>query len=470
MKVKNRPAPEKPASDRQEPLVHPDPFRPQTDVVPLWARALFSGLTGALCLAILVLAGYGAYQLMEKEPVAPASVENTEGSPSSTSPDVSQLPPTQQEPIAIGPDLGLVIEQDAEQSEVSLASSDGKTQQSAANIARNILPSVVGIASYGRESYDEPSTTGSGFVLSKDGYVVTCGHIVENASRITVILSNGKQEKAELVGLDTQTDIAVLKVGATSLIPVRFGSSDTLLPGASVLAVGNPGGAVFTGSITDGVLSSPSRSVKIRQDSYYTMDALQITAVIDPGNNGGPLCDVYGNVVGICSSEQRSDEYPSAYFAIPSSVLIPVAEDLVQYGRVTGRVWLGIGAVALNEATARLNGLPSGVMVTTIYEGSNVADAGLHPNDIILTIDGKVMDSLDALRSFLDAHSPGDLVTLTVFRRGEQAGSQESGESADESAAASQSESSRYGDGYMLQIYLYLLEDTGSLIGAFVPE
>ena len=422
-----------------------------------------------MALAILALAGYGAYRLLEKEPVAPPSYSEGSENSASASPDESQVPfpPTQQEPVVIGPELGLVLEEPSESSEVSLNSGGEKQAQSAAEIVRSILPSVVGISCYERNSDDEPSARGSGFVLSKDGYLVTCGHLVENASRITAVLSNGKKEHASLVGLDTRTDIAVLKIEASSLIPVRFGSSDSLSPGASVLAIGNPGGDVFTGSITDGVLSAPSRSVKICEGSFYTMDALQITAAVDPGNNGGPLCDVYGNVIGLCSGQQKSSDYPSASFAIPSSVLVPVVEDLVQYGRVTGRVWLGIGAVAISETTARLNGLPSGIMVTTIYDGSNVADAGLQPNDIILTIDGKVMGSLDALRDFLDSHRPGDLVTLTVFRRGDPQGSVSGQETTPESSSESPSP---YSNGYMLQIYLYLLEDNGSLIGAFVPE
>lgn len=465
--VKNRK--KSPGDPTAEPLFQPETIQTRAEAVPFWARALFTGLTGLLGLAILVLAGYGAYRLMETEPPAPSSASSPSESETDAPSSISQLPPTQQEPVVIGPDLNLVVERGSESSEVNLTAADGKTPLTSEEIVHNILPSIVGITSYAKD-VSEPLATGSGFVLSEDGYLVTCAHLVENAARINVVLSNNKQQTAELVGLDAQTDLAVLKINASSLIPVRFGQSDTLSPGVSVLAVGNPGGATFTGSITDGVLSSPSRSVKIRQNAYYTMDALQITAVVDPGNNGGPLCDVYGNVIGVCSSEQKSDEFPSAFFAIPSSVVVSVAEDLVQYGRVTGRVWLGIGAVALNETTAKLNGLPSGVMVTTIYEGSNVADAGLQPNDIIITIDGKVMNSLDALRSFLDDHSPGDLVTLTVFRRGETSAVVGSETESSEDGSQSESSSGVYDNGYMLQIYLYLLEDTGSLIGAFVPE
>lgn len=273
------------------------------------------------------------------------------------------------------------------------------------------------------------SGVGSGFILSDDGYIATNHHVVENASKITVVLHDGTEYEAELVGSDSITDIAVIKVDAHDLPVMERGNSDEVLVGDLAVAIGTPASIELAGTVTDGIISAVNRKIDIT-DSYgrviKTMTLIQTNATINPGNSGGPLINRYGQVIGI-NTLKLTDQYEGIGFAIPINGAVSIMNQLIADGAVsdrsdslvTGKASIGIQCVDVTEEEADYYGIPKGVLVMQINKGGSAAKAGLRRGDIIIAFNGKTVESTDEINTIKEEFNAGDEVTLTVFRDGE---------------------------------------------------
>lgn len=303
-------------------------------------------------------------------------------------------------------------------------------------VAQKLIPSVVCVQNYqvrrqsgniweqfGFYSQDEaqeggelsPAGEGSGIILSKDGYIVTNQHVIDGATNISVVTSDGSTYDARLVGEDTQTDLAVLKIDTEDeLVPAEFGDSDDLQVTDQVLAIGNPGGLQFNSSVTIGYVSALNRPVT-NSETGFMVNCIQTDAAINPGNSGGALVNSDGLVVGINSSKIAATEYEGMGFAIPSSVVQPIVSDLIEHGYVTNRPMLGVRGEFLNRLQANYIGLSQGFMIGSVDTDSAKA-SGLQMYDIVTAIDDTQLVSANTISSYLATKKPGDKVTLTVDR------------------------------------------------------
>lgn len=297
-------------------------------------------------------------------------------------------------------------------------------------VAKKVIPSVVCIQNYQRsnnnsmfffgggaqsgDAGDEvsPASEGSGIIATSDGYIITNAHVVEGASSLKVILSDGTSYEAQLVGSDSITDLAVIKIDATGLQAAEFGSSGDLEVGDSVMAIGNPGGLELSSSVTQGIVSALNRQIT-NSETGYTMDCIQTDTAINPGNSGGALVNMYGQVVGINSSKIVAEGYEGLGFAIPIDDAQSVISNLKEYGYVKDRAVLGITGQYLDSMSARFYGLTSGMYVASISNES-VSNAGITQGCIITKIDDTDVTSSNTITSYVSKLKPGDTVTLTV--------------------------------------------------------
>lgn len=323
-----------------------------------------------------------------------------------------------------------------EDSNPTTSVSGSMTQQ---EVAAKVIPSVVCIQNYqqstlqqglatsgwGRNTQDEqgsteedsavsPASEGSGIIATSDGYIITNAHVVDGADSLKVITSDGTTYDAKLVGSDSMTDLAVIKVEATGLTAAEFGSSDDLVVADPVIAIGNPGGLQFNSSVTIGYVSALNRSVT-NSETGYTMECIQTDAAINPGNSGGALVNMYGQVIGINSSKIVATGYEGLGFAIPIDDALPVISDLKEYGYVKDRAMLGISGQYLDSWTANFYGLPSGMYVASITNDS-VSKAGVQKGDVITKIDDTDVTSANTISGYIAKKKPGDTVTLSVTR------------------------------------------------------
>ncbi len=300
-----------------------------------------------------------------------------------------------------------------------------RTQRPAARTRGNIPPELLPFIDPQNAPPQEGS--GSGFVITEDGYIVTNNHVVADADRITVHMSDRKSYDAKLIGRDPQTDVAVLKVDAKGLTKVALGDDERLRVGEWVLAVGNPLGLDFT--VTAGIVSAKgrgSREVPVNQQNQWAItDFIQTDAAINPGNSGGPLVNIRGEVIGINTAIASQTGYYTGYgFAIPIGLARIVWNDLIENGRVR-RAALG---VAINDVTAEDADAAKLKKITGVkVEGCSVAggpspacDAGIEAGDIILTLDGVAVDRVSALQRFVRGKKPGETVSVEVNRFGAQ--------------------------------------------------
>ena len=274
------------------------------------------------------------------------------------------------------------------------------------------------------------AASGSGFVLTQDGYIVTNYHVIEDAANdpsvtIEVSFASGEKYTAKLVGGEQDNDVAVLKIDATGLQPVTLGNSDELVVGETVYAIGNPLGEL-TYSLTDGIVSALDRLITTSttdengQTETTTLNVLQTNCAINPGNSGGPLFDSYGNVVGIVSAKYtQSSSGVSAEglgFAIPINDVKDILSDLIEHGYVTGKPYMGVQVSSVPEYAQRY-GISAGAYVESVADGSCAQKAGLQVGDIIIAIDDTAIDSSSALTAALSSnYKAGDTATLTVLR------------------------------------------------------
>ena len=295
-------------------------------------------------------------------------------------------------------------------------------------IAQKVIPSVVCIQNFQRTSQStlfgygqqqEDSTEeqdageGSGIIATSDGYIITNAHVVEGADSLKVLLYDGSTYEAELIGSDSVTDLAVVKIEAANLVPATFGSSSDLQVADQVMAVGNPGGLQFSSSVTVGYVSALDRPVT--SEDGYTMNCIQTDAAINPGNSGGALVNKYGQVVGINSSKIAATGYEGLGFAIPIDDAQPVISSLKEYGYVRDRAVLGITGQYIDSMTARFYGFPTSGMYVASITNSSVSAAGITQGCMITKIDDVTVSSQTAITSYLTQKKPGDTVTLEWY-------------------------------------------------------
>ena len=309
----------------------------------------------------------------------------------------------------------------------SISATSG-TGLSTAQVAELVSPSVVVITTeqvvysqwswYGQSQVE--SGAGSGVIISSDGYILTCAHVVSGASNITVSIGD-KDYPATLVGEDTTSDIAVVKVDATGLTPATVGDSDNLKVGESVMAVGNPLGELG-GTVTSGIVSALNRSVSIQSSSAVnTMSLIQMDASVSPGNSGGGLFNMNGELIGIVNAKSSSSDAEGLGFAIPINDAIKVAQDLLENGYVTGRPYMGITYLAVNDAqtAAQLGVNAYGIYVVDVVSGGPADKAGLKAGDRIVSIDNTEVAQKTDLGTLMQEHSAGDTLSITVARDGQ---------------------------------------------------
>ena len=316
---------------------------------------------------------------------------------------------------------------DSADSSIAAASSTG-TGLTTEQVADMVSPSVVVITTeqvvysqwswYGQNQVE--SGAGSGVIISSDGYILTCAHVVDGASTITVTIGD-KDYTATLVGEDTTSDIAVIKIDADGLTPATVGNSDSLKVGQSVMAVGNPLGELG-GTVTGGMISALNRSVTIQgSSSVNTMSLIQMDASVSPGNSGGGLFNMNGELVGIVNAKSSSSDAEGLGFAIPINDAIKVAQELLENGYVTGRPYLGITYLAVTDAqTASQLGVNAyGVYVVEVVKGGPAEKAGLQAGDRIVSVDGTEIASKDDLGTLMQKHTAGDTLSITIARDGQ---------------------------------------------------
>ena len=332
---------------------------------------------------------------------------------------------------------------------------DGKAL-STEEAVKKILPSVVGIEStfeavnfqsqmpsdffdFGGFGFNfgeqTPSTkqykgTGTGVIVSENGYIVTNAHVIydseygaEEAQEVSVLLSNDKTYDAEIIGYDTDLDLAVLKIDETGLTAAEFGNSDNLQLGESVIAIGNPLGFELMNTVTGGMISGLDRNITIADKP---MNLIQTDAAINSGNSGGPLINKYGQVIGINSSKMSSSYSTSGAsiegigFAIPSNLTASIIDDIMKYGYVTGKPQLGISCQDVSESASKMYNMPVGVFVGSVNKGSAADKAGIKENDIIVAVNGVTVKTTSELTAQKNKYSAGDTIEITLIRNGEE--------------------------------------------------
>ncbi len=301
------------------------------------------------------------------------------------------------------------------------------------DIAKNVGPAVVTISnfqtvgsnpfSFGGSNFNSGSTlaevgSGSGFIVdAAKGYIVTNNHVIEGAKKISVGLADGRTLNATLVGADSRTDLAVIQIKDTSnLTAVVLGDSTKLQVGEPVVAIGNPGGEEFAGSVTAGVVSATNRVLDLQGESSF--DLIQTDATINPGNSGGPLVNYSGQVVGINSAKFQETGFEGMGFSIPISDATPVIQQLIQKGYATHAA---LGVQISNQYSAEYaqqQGSPEGAYIYQVTSGGAAAKAGLSQGDIITKINDNTISSYAKLTHELFKYKPGDTVKITYYRNG----------------------------------------------------
>ena len=280
-------------------------------------------------------------------------------------------------------------------------------------------PTVVSILckSQGGGYVQSKMSSGSGIIIRHDGYVITNNHVIDGASEITVTTIAGQNFSAKVVGRDSRTDIAVLKVDNDTALPfAELGDSSTLRVGEMALAIGNPLREELAGTLTVGYISAINRSMVI---DGKQMTMLQTDAAINPGNSGGALLNMKGQVIGINTAKSTGYDVEGLGFAIPINEAKPIIESIIQHGYVTGRVVIGLKGQTVTEAIAKANDLPVGVYIKEIVSGSAAEKAGLRTGDVITARDGQAVTTIDEINKIRDSHKVGETLTMQIDRNGQ---------------------------------------------------
>ncbi|MBP3654946.1 MAG: trypsin-like peptidase domain-containing protein [Oscillospiraceae bacterium] len=322
-------------------------------------------------------------------------------------------------------DSSMIYQGERETSELSITQVDTSKQLTAAEVYAANVNSTVGITTtsvttnfWGYQTTQAAS--GSGFVYTDDGYILTNYHVIQGANAVTVTMYDGTAYDATVIGYDSSNDIAVLKIEAEGLTPVIIGDSDQVNVGDTVVAIGNPLGEL-TFSLTSGVISALDREVTFSGGT--TMDLIQTDCAINSGNSGGALFNLYGEVVGITNAKYSSSGSSSEAsidnigFAIPISSVRSIVDSVIENGYIA-KPYLGISVLTVSESVQSY-GLPAGASVQEITAGSPAEKAGLQVNDIITAVNGTEITSSDELVEIVGDSEVGDILELTVYRNGQ---------------------------------------------------
>ncbi|HMQ48270.1 MAG TPA: trypsin-like peptidase domain-containing protein [Saprospiraceae bacterium] len=282
--------------------------------------------------------------------------------------------------------------------------------------SKQVVDAVVNINTLSASGYRVSS--GSGVIISSDGYIITNHHVVEDGSTIEVTLYNKRRLEAEVIGSDPTTDLALIKINARNLKPITYGNSDNVEVGQWVLAVGNPFNLAST--VTAGIVSAKARNINILRGAYSIESFIQTDAVVNPGNSGGALVNIDGELIGINTAIiSESGGFEGYSFAIPSNLVRKVVRDIREFGQVK-RAILGVGISDVTDELAIQLNLPSiaGVYITNVNRGSSAAEAGLRNGDVIISINEMPTGSVPELQEQVALFRPGDRISLEFYREG----------------------------------------------------
>ena len=291
-------------------------------------------------------------------------------------------------------------------------SDGGFVVKDVSDVVQKVRPSVVGVITESFQTYST-SSTGSGIILSEDGYIVTNNHVVEGGDSIAVTLDDGETYAAELIGTDVKSDIAVLKIDAQNLPAAEFGDSSQVEVGEAAIAIGNPLG--LNGTVTAGIISAVDREIQVGSSN---MVLLQTDASINPGNSGGALLNEYGQVIGVNSAKISSEDSEGLGFAIPSDTVGPIVEELIDKGYVSGRPLTGISGRNVSALAAAFYNIPQGILVDQVAPESDAAAKGLIAGDVIIGVDDIRVENISDACTLRDEHKAGDTMKLTFYRQG----------------------------------------------------
>ena len=298
-----------------------------------------------------------------------------------------------------------------------------RAPMSTVDIATNVGPAVVGVStstqymSFFGQVYEQEGS-GSGIIISSDGYIVTNNHVIENAKSIAVTLNTGEEYSATLVGTDAKTDLAVLKISANDLTVASLGDSSVCNAGELAVAIGNPLGQELAGTVTVGVISAVNRS--IQADDGTNMVLLQTDAAINPGNSGGALVNGYGEVIGINTMKFSGNGVEGIGFAIPVNTAKPIIADLISNGYVKGRPLIGLSLREISPELAAVNDMPAGLYVADVSKGGAAEKAGIRKGDIIVAVQDKIVESAKQVNDIRDKYAAGDTIKIEVSRDGQK--------------------------------------------------
>jgi serine protease Do len=296
------------------------------------------------------------------------------------------------------------------------SSSDGV--MAGEDIYKKLNDSIVAIQT--ANSAGQSVSSGSGVVMSSDGYIITNAHVIldENTSQpmsnVAVLLANGTTLPAQVIGYDEQTDLAVVKVTSESaLTPAEFGDSDALQVGETAYAIGSPGGVELANSMTNGIISAINRDITVND---RVMSLIQTSVTINPGNSGGALINKYGQVVGITSAKLGISYYEGLGFAIPINSAKEIVDELIQTGYISGRPSIGITGQNVSEQLSQFYSLPEGVQIVSVDSRAKAASEGLMAGDVITAVNGKTVTTMDEINEIKGDMKAGEKLKLTIYR------------------------------------------------------
>lgn len=317
-----------------------------------------------------------------------------------------------------------VLYQAVESNGNSSGTTSDATSMSVKDVANKVSQSVVEIKTESMTTNDFfqqaiTSGAGSGVIISADGYIVTNNHVIDGANKVTVTTKDGTTYSATLVGTDSTTDLAVIKIDATGLTPAVMGDSSTLEVGDSAIAIGNPLGSLG-GTVTNGIISALDREITV---DNQTMHLLQTNAAINPGNSGGGLFNAAGELIGIVNAKSSGSNIEGLGFAIPMNIAKPVITSIIEHGYVTGRPELGVSlTLASNQSNNPFGNSNSEtyVYIANVQSGKAADLAGLKRGDKILEVDGEEVDEIADVKSCVSSHKAGDTMTMKIERDGKE--------------------------------------------------
>lgn len=324
-----------------------------------------------------------------------------------------------------------ILEGDVITIEDVLFTADG-SNSTVTKIAKKVGPSIVGIRMVTQNprnwyySSSQPAYEGSGIIIDRKGYIMTNYHVVQYAdpknslsknTTLEVFLSDGRQAMAKYIGGDKKSDLAVIKIDLDKLTPADLGDSDSLEVGELAVAIGNPLGLEFQGSVTVGVISALNRTVSIED---RTLNVIQTDAAINPGNSGGALLNYKGEVIGINTAKISISGVEGLGFAIPINEAKPIIDQLIMFGYVKGRPYIGISGIEITETISYLYNLPVGIYITDVVPDSGADKAGIREGDVLVSLAGVGVRTMADVDTVKDKYKAGDTVEAIVVRNGKR--------------------------------------------------